>query len=378
MPADCLPLSETAIALLYDSVLDESLWPEALRALAGAFDAPAATVWYYDRVDQRITEFSGHGHDPATIALYAEHYVALDPATPQVLAARPGKWLGDERLLDPRRAHHRAYVHDFAWPHGIGRVGGGQVSADDRGCLYLGAQRHPGAPAFGDGGRRTFHVVAPHLARAHAMRRRLQGLTAGQGLAQAIVDRLAASLCVVDARGGVHLANRAAAETMGVGAPLVLQHGVLKAGAATLRDALAAALQAACARNGEARQASALRHAPAGSAGWSILVLPLPAGHALRDGRDEPLALLLAGAPDAAVPDVSALRQLFGLTPAEAELLAALSAGHTPGDHARRRGVSINTVRTHTAALLSKMGCQSQLALVARARALPALRGRDR
>jgi DNA-binding CsgD family transcriptional regulator/PAS domain-containing protein len=370
--------SESAIALLYDSVLDESLWPAALQALAGAFDAPAATVWHYDRVERRITEFSGHGHDPATIALYAEHYVALDPATPQVLAAQPGEWLGDERLLDARRAHHQAYVHDFAWPHGIGRVGGGQVAADARGCLYLGAQRHPGAPAFGDAGRRTFQAVAPHLARAHALRRRVQGLTAGQGLAQAIVDRLAAGLCVLDARGGVHLANRAAAETLGAGAPLVLQHGVLKAGTAALRDALAAALGAACARDGEPRRASALRHAPAGSPGWTILVTPLPAGHALRDGRDEPLALLLAGPPAAAVPDVGTLRELFGLTPAEAELLAALSAGQTPGEHARRRGVSINTVRTHTAALLSKMGCDSQLALVARARALPALRGRDR
>lgn len=371
---------DAAICRLYDSVLDPTAWPAALGGVAAAFDAHAATVWRYDPLHRRMGEVTGHGHDPEVLALYAAHYVHLDPATPQVLAAGVGRWLGDETLLDPRQAAHRPYLYEFALPNGLGRVGGGQVAADGRGCLYLGVQRRPGAPRFGSVAAQRFACLAPHLARADAMRQHIARLEQQQALAASVLDRFETALCVVDAAGRILIANRAADLLFAAAGPLQVHGGFVRPRHDGLRTWWPRALKDAC---GTPPRARATRLPPdrggitAAAAGWSLWLLPLPAGHALRDGRAEPCALLVGGRASRAVPAQTyqaALREVYGLTPAEADWLAALASGETAAAFAQRRGVSIHTVRSQTAALLGKLGCRSQLELAALARELPRLR----
>ena len=59
-----------------------------------------------------------------------------------------------------------------------------------------------------------------------------------------------------------------------------------------------------------------------------------------------------------------------GLTAAEREVLALLLDGGSTKLIARRRGSTVNTVRSQIAANLDKMGCHSQLELVAKLRNL--------
>ncbi len=364
---------EAAVAALYDGVFDAAAWAKAVERMAAAFDASAATVWHYDTARHCIGELTLHGHDPAALALYASHYVTLDPARPKVLAAGVGRWLSDETLLDYRDPGHRTYAYEFARPHGLGRVGGGLVRADANGCIYLGVQRSLGAARFGERGARVFEQLAPHLARAHAMRQRVAALAAGRQLGQAVLDRLAAAVCVLDGRAGVRMVNAAAEQLFGAAtAPLRLREGRLQAQPAALRDWLARALAGAV---DAAPRGSSCWWAPEGPPGWTLMVVPLPAAHELREGVGDARALLLVTVPGAGVVEPAQLRELFGLTAAESDLLAALARGVGALEHARRRGVSVNTVRTHAAALLAKMGCRSQLELVALARSLPGLRG---
>jgi DNA-binding CsgD family transcriptional regulator len=110
-----------AVAAVYDSVLDQTGWSSALGAVAGAFEAPAATLWRYDPALGTMAEAHAFGHDRAALQAYAERHVHDDPATPVVLAAGVARWLSDEVLLDPRQPSHRRYVHEFALPNGIGR-----------------------------------------------------------------------------------------------------------------------------------------------------------------------------------------------------------------------------------------------------------------
>jgi DNA-binding CsgD family transcriptional regulator len=76
--------------------------------------------------------------------------------------------------------------------------------------------------------------------------------------------------------------------------------------------------------------------------------------------------LLLVADPEArAAPPAATLAGLFGLTPAEAALAAAIAAGRGAQDHARRRGIGKETLRSHLAAVRRKTGCRSQVELVA-------------
>ena len=57
----------------------------------------------------------------------------------------------------------------------------------------------------------------------------------------------------------------------------------------------------------------------------------------------------------------SGLARRFGLTRAEAEVLADLGAGLTNAEIARRRGVAVNTVRNQVASVLDKLGVRTRV-----------------
>ena len=79
-----------------------------------------------------------------------------------------------------------------------------------------------------------------------------------------------------------------------------------------------------------------------------------------------PVAIvLIAGPPDREnAIDPRLLRQLFGLTAAEARLTAALVEGNSVKEFAEATGVSLNTARTHLKNLFIKVGVKRQAALV--------------
>jgi DNA-binding CsgD family transcriptional regulator len=58
------------------------------------------------------------------------------------------------------------------------------------------------------------------------------------------------------------------------------------------------------------------------------------------------------------------LRELFGLTEAEAVLAQALQSGMTLFAYARRRALSLNTVYTHLRRLREKTGCSRMPELI--------------
>ncbi len=63
-------------------------------------------------------------------------------------------------------------------------------------------------------------------------------------------------------------------------------------------------------------------------------------------------------------PAPDGLSSRFGLTEAEAAVLAALVEGLTPAEIATRKGVSLTTVRTHIARLHLKFGTTRTLDVV--------------
>jgi DNA-binding CsgD family transcriptional regulator len=76
------------------------------------------------------------------------------------------------------------------------------------------------------------------------------------------------------------------------------------------------------------------------------------------------MLLLSDGGRRRALPAAS-LARLFSLTPAQAALAAALAAGATLEEHARKRGISRETARSHLAEIRRRTGCRRQAELVA-------------
>lgn len=77
------------------------------------------------------------------------------------------------------------------------------------------------------------------------------------------------------------------------------------------------------------------------------------------------LLFALDPAPDAAAaPGPDPFARIWGLTPAEARLAAALVAGTSPAAFARRHGLTVNTVKSQLRAIFRKTGTHRQAELV--------------
>jgi DNA-binding CsgD family transcriptional regulator len=96
--------------------------------------------------------------------------------------------------------------------------------------------------------------------------------------------------------------------------------------------------------------------------------------HGLRqhDRDHTPLALLLiADLECQPMPFDQQLVAVFGLTPAEARLVAALAEGESRSEYAARACISQNTIKTQMASAFAKLGVRRESELVRMALALP-------
>jgi len=361
----------SSAAAVYDALLEPGQWNCALSSLSVLFDAPMAAIWRYDFARGCAYDFQSIGFDQTSAQRYVEYYSQIDPATPVVLSSPIGTWNADEQLLNANSRAQWEYVYDFALPAGVGRVGGVCVYSDRDFCVYLGVQRRPGSTAFGDAARQLSNAIVPHLARATRLQLRMHELTEGRTIGMAVLDALRASVCVVDERRRVVIANQCARRELCGRNPVVIQSDRIVGTDARLDDRLAASVRGAC-RGPNSASGFLVLHPDRPVAG-QVMVIPISASHEMSREATVPLALFILSDP--AKPHLArdVLRGVFGLTQAESETLEALLEGLSASDYANRRGVSIATARTHISSLLAKAGVDSQAKLVALAKTLPSV-----
>jgi DNA-binding CsgD family transcriptional regulator len=97
---------------------------------------------------------------------------------------------------------------------------------------------------------------------------------------------------------------------------------------------------------------------------YLVSLRPLVAGGG---GRSLPnaVAIVFVGDPGArGVATIGTLRELFGLTEAEAALACALQGGISVGEYARAHGLSLNTIYTHLRRLREKTRCRRMPELI--------------
>jgi len=110
---------------------------------------------------------------------------------------------------------------------------------------------------------------------------------------------------------------------------------------------------------------------PSGAPAYIISIRPLLG--AMPHDAKRPVAVLFVRDRDVrGAGDARMLRDLFGLTTAEANLALALQRGVSPNDYARAHRISINTVYTRLRRIKEKTACQRLPELICR---LAELRG---
>jgi DNA-binding CsgD family transcriptional regulator/PAS domain-containing protein len=375
-----LDVFSSLIETLYDAALDPAHWSRVAQMSAQALEAESCAIWRLDLAHGSagvlgITE----NFDAKAISDYEAYYHQKDLVAIRIAESGTGQAMLSTDVVGEAEFRDSEIFVDYARPMRLGFYWAvGSVIPVERQVMGgIGIHRPREARAFEAEDKRRLALLLPHLSRAMQLQHRLQGLTQDCRIAVDTLEKLSVGMIAVDAEATLLFANPTAERLLRAGLGLTCRRGSLGAADPTkeveLRRMIRQAGLASLGRPSEAGGVIALPR-PEGRP-LSLLVCPLRP-HALSFGPTAPAALVIFGDPDAR-PSTStqALIELYGLTPAEARLTAALVNGERLEDYADRQQVSINTVRTQSKQIFAKTGHGRQADLIREVLANPALRG---
>lgn len=322
-------------------------WRQAAGADCATFlawDKRAGALWGHAAVDLPV---------PAALSAYVERFQSLDPLLPLGLRRPSGAWL-DSAELPTAVWRAGPYYPDLMRPLRIEHTYTLTLCNDPRhiAAVSLHFDREISAAQLA----RHIGSLGPTL--MAAFRARLQHAETETLKLDAVLSSEGEGWALIDATLRVGHACAAATHLLSGDAALRLHDSRLHARDEGLAKRLATIAAQALAA-GMPRRLDC-------SAGWGkvlrLWLQPAPR-HLL--ALDEAMLLLRVQLLEAArLPEIDALRALYGLSPAEARLVRELVACHTLDDCALLFDVSRNTLRNQMASIFAKMGCSRQAEVV--------------
>jgi DNA-binding CsgD family transcriptional regulator len=350
------------IERIYESITEHGGLAGVLPLLMQWFNAQSGVLFLSDTVrqDGSFLETVGHMADPGLTDSYAS-VASVDPAPALFRALRTGEALTMFQALPSTvLARDVFYQEWYSTTAGLGDCLGLRVLRNGNRDALLCVQRAFDASAFSPRDVSAARRLAPHLERAAALHRHVQGITQQGQVAQAMLDQIGQAAFLVDAAGVVQAHSAEAARIAAAGDGLSMRRdGLLAVADPAASRQLARAVAAALATPPTVEQSLPARR-PSGKEAYLIRVtrFHLPAGAAW------PLCLVLVRDPEAGKIPSEPMMQIFRLTRSEAALVQNLLAGLTLEGHSARSGVSVNTAKTQLRSAFQKTGARSQADLI--------------
>jgi DNA-binding CsgD family transcriptional regulator/PAS domain-containing protein len=356
------------IEAIYAAGLDAELWPQALAGMARAVGGGAATLEVYDKPSLRPVELYCHGVPPASEIKYLDHYVTLNRRLPIVARDPLGEMNWDYRIFDEQTISRDPFYMEFLASFDVKYWVGGIVLTNRDEFAGVCVHRSPKQGHVDKAGLALMERFLPHVKGAFDVTRRLKGAGDARHALERALDWLADGVILVRTDGAVVYANEAFQAIVRRGDGVRTKKSVVEFAAADARSRFETALSAAQRpRNEDPRDASADFPVarPSGAPTYLVSVRPVPGNR--RDSRIETSADAIVFIRDPLSRNAAAirmLREVFGLTDAEASLAQALQAGVPYGEYAQARAVSLNTVYTHLRRIKEKTGCRRMAELI--------------
>lgn len=364
MATDLSSRFDLLVGDLLEAIDDDGLWEATLTRLGDTFSADLVAVHDYDHAHRSGVLTPVRGLEPDYLADYRDHYAAtnvwMQHGREQM---RPGAITLSHRMypdeLLPRTEWYADWLRPQCLFHSMGVVIG--VERDLTSTLIF--VRQPCQGNYGEEEQRLLVRLGPHIERTMRLRRRLAAASLRGSPALAAFEHVPFAVVFLAETGEVVATNSAASALLAEADGILLSGHRLAAVLPSDRAALQSAVDSvltdrrpgACAaltlRRGVARPALELWLARLATTGSS-------APH-------RAAAVVFISAPErAGRVDEGALRALFGFTPAEARVGAALVRGEAAPAVARSMGISALTVRSHLKSILRKTGTARQAELV--------------
>ena len=354
------------ISDIYDTVLDDELWPDVLKKTAGFVGGPSAGLWSMDP-DRTSRVAHAWGFDGGYARAYVDEYGKIDPASNNFLFAGIGQPVTHAGLLCHDDYYETRFFREWSRPQGLIDCINVPLEKSTSCVALLGVSRHKHDGLVDEDTCRRMRLVAPHMRRAVLITRAIEFSQAKSANVAEAVDGLRNGVFLIDSAGRVVHANVAGQALLDEGDILRVTGGRLASNDPRIDEALGNIF--ALADQGDS------------SFGAKGIAMPLTAKSGERyAGHLLPLASGLRGQAATAHAAVAALfvqkasqamhslpdliARSYQLTPMELRvLLAIVEVGGAP-EVAELLGIATSTVKTHLSRIYEKTGTKRHADLV--------------
>jgi len=349
---------------LYASVLDDSIFPDALSAIAD-YAGAKGTFWLRaDRTSGRVIESLGVGTDPAVQLEYDQYYGARDVRIPPSLEAPLGYLVTEDSFLERADFQRSEIYNEFLVPHDIPHILAVWASKTPTNVAAVSLQRNRRQGRFTDIDKRRLAPVIPHLLRSLQMRSLVEPLRQERDAYLSAIDRMPFGVIFIDASGLVSDVSGPAQAILQSASGLTVKHGKLSAqnssDDATLQRLIRASTRTMPSEAVESRTCSV--RSLNGQRPLKIFVIPIQLTAAAFALTQE-CAVVIFGSEGSSRPNMAIVARSMGLTHAEASLACALFSGLTLIEAANQLGLSLNTCKSQLKAIYIKTDCHSHVDL---------------
>lgn len=353
-------LDETELlTALHAGVLEQPLWSTFLERLRQRTNASKVTLVFRSGNSPmtELTElFAGK---PAPVALHNRYLAELyrsDPVPYHRL--RPGRVYALSEFLEPNNPAHIAFSREFLEPMEIRdlRV----IRIAEPGGYNAWLSIHRGDRAFGMTEGALLGALAEHLAISFRTFSAIEQERIRHGISATVMRRLNFCWFTLDVRGRVIDADEGAEELLRRSSVLRRDpHGRLMPAHAPAERAFSESLRTITSGTETRPRAIHLADEP-----WLDMLL-VPARERRLAGKLTAVATAYVHGEDQSPIDrCEQLRELFGLSRAEAGLALALSRGQRIAEAALDLGITLETARHYSKLLYAKTGARGQADLV--------------
>jgi DNA-binding CsgD family transcriptional regulator len=351
----------------YDAAFDDCVWTGLAPRIAEIFDSPSTALHLRSPSGEaRLLDFT----DNLRMSTQkqrdeAAHWRRNDPWVKGAREVGLGRVVLGQELYPPDVFERFPYYQDWSRRQGQFHFVGAIVLLDDGSSATFGIHRPKTSKPFDEADQALAATLLEHYRRAIVLRARLRRTEMEHAAALQVEQRSGLGVLVVNRDCQLLHANRLGEAGLRAGDGIRVTNGQIGINAPTLRDLLrllvAEAVDLAGSSIPRRVHEGSIAVARRGRLPLTLAVSPLrPPGM----GMAVPAALIFVRDPEMAVAQTQVLRDLFGLTPAEAAIAADLAQGHALGQIARAHRITINTARTHLKRILAKTGtCQQSQAV---------------
>ena len=365
------------ISAIYDAVLDERRWTEALKAVAEYVGAVDVGYLLANKKTGESLSVAWWGCFSGNSAEYLTHYCKIDPFRVAQESASCGSWNRASEILPRSLLSQDEWYNDFILKGGVCDILGAKLHEDASHVVLIGFQSPIGDSRSFPRNQTALRRLTEPLCQAARLHVGLQEIGYRSAIAEEALNELDAGVIVADGDGRVLRTNQLADAILSQGDGLAIRNGRLAAPRSFETARLARLIAGAA--NVVGASSGCMPIVPAaGGAPYVIRVAPIGAELA---AFYQPVAMVIITVPADICASERELVELFGLSPAESRLAVALARGKRPPAIAEEFAIRITTVRTQLRSILTKLNVERQSDIVRLISRIPVWRspkGRDR